>query len=177
MKQSTGSLRAAVLALASLALWTGCNRGSTATSPADSAASSPPAAQAASGQAAAIDFVHGYRQGTQAAREQSKPMLLFFTAEWCGYCHAMELETLRDPRIVALAKHFVCVVVDADAEPDVCRLFRVRGYPTVQFVSPRGVALNRLVGKQPVAQLSMEMQAALEAIARRIDHPPAAQTR
>jgi len=177
MRQPTGSQWAALLALASLAPWMGCNTDSTQTPLADTANGSAQVAPAAEGQNQTIEFVHGYRQGTQAAHEQGKPMLLFFTAEWCGYCHAMERETLRDPQIVALSKQFVCVIVDADAEPDVCRLFRVRGYPTVQFISPRGVALNRLVGKQPVAQLSMEMQATLEAIARRIDHPPAAQTR
>jgi thioredoxin-like negative regulator of GroEL len=135
------------------------------------------ASQTSGGRAQAIEFVQGYRAGCQEAHEQGKPMLLFFTAQWCGYCHAMEREALRDPQIVELSRQFVCVLVDADAEPDVCRLFRVRGYPTVQFVSPRGVALNRLVGKQPVAQLSMEMQATLVAIARRIDQVPAAQTR
>lgn len=158
------SVLLACVLLASLVGWTGCNRNGTAGS----------AGQA--GAEKAIAFIHGYREGSQAAREQGKPMLLFFTAQWCTYCHAMEQEALRDSQIVALSQQFVCVIVDADAEPDVCRLFRVRGYPTLQFISPRGVALNRLVGKQPVAQLSTEMQAALQAIARRIDQLPSAQT-
>jgi protein disulfide-isomerase len=171
MKRRTGSHWAAIFALASLAPWMGCNRDSTPL-PSSETADVSQAAPASGGQTETIAFVQGYRQGCQAAREQGKPMLLFFTAEWCGYCHAMERETLHDPQIVALSKQFVCVLVDADAEPDVCRLYRVRGYPTVQFISPRGAALNRLVGKQPVAEMSLEMQAALQAIARRIDQPP-----
>ncbi|HEY5312517.1 MAG TPA: thioredoxin family protein [Pirellulales bacterium] len=171
MKLRTGSHWAAIFAVASLAPWMGCNRDKAPAPSSELAAVESQAGGPASRQQA-IAFVDGYRQGCQAAREQGKPILLFFTAEWCGYCHAMERETLHDPQIVALSNQFVCVRVDADAEPDVCRLFRVRGYPTVQFISPRGAALNRLVGKQPVAQLSLEMQSALEAIARRIDQPP-----
>jgi len=44
----------------------------------------------------------------------------------------------------------------------------VRGYPTVQFISPRGVPLNRMMGKTPAQQLAVEMQAALEATATRV---------
>ena len=72
---------------------------------------------------------------------------------------------------MSLSEQFVCVLVDADAEPEVCRQFRVKGYPTIQFLSPRGTPLNRVTGKQPTVQLVMEMQAALQAVARRIDEP------
>ena len=61
----------------------------------------------------------------------------------------------------------MCILVDADAEPDVCRQFQVTGYPTIQFLSPRGVPLERIVGKKPGHQLMMAMQAALQNVARR----------
>jgi hypothetical protein len=44
----------------------------------------------------------------------------------------------------------------------------VTGYPTIQFVSPRGALLGRVVGKQPGHQLMMAMQAALQNVARRM---------
>jgi thioredoxin-like negative regulator of GroEL len=59
------------------------------------------------------------------------------------------------------------VLVDADAEPEVCRQLRVQAFPTVQFVSVRGTPLNRVVGKKPGHQLMMAMQAALQSVARR----------
>lgn len=95
-------------------------------------------------------------------------MLVFFAARWCDYCHQMASEAFTDQRVVRLSKQFVCVLVDADEEPDVCREFQVRGYPTVQFISPRGVPLNRLSGKTPADLLAMQMQAALQAIASRM---------
>ena len=118
-----------------------------------------------------ISFVEGYERGCEASRQQGKPMLVFFTARWCDYCHDMADDAFCQDAVVSLSEQFVCVLVDADAEPEVCRQFRVKGYPTIQFLSPRGTPLNRVTGKQPTVQLVMEMQAALQAVARRIDEP------
>ena len=45
--------------------------------------------------------------------------------------------------------------------------FGVTGYPTIQFISPRGVPLERIVGKKPGHQVMMAMQAALQNVAPR----------
>lgn len=119
------------------------------------------------GSAGQIAFVEGFERGLQVARNEQKPLLLFFTAEWCKYCHQMQREAFLEQAVVELSREFVCVLVDADAEPDICRQFEVRGFPTVQFVSSRGLRLNRLTGKQPGSQLVMQMKAALQAVARR----------
>lgn len=116
-----------------------------------------------------IQFTEGFRRGVDTARQQGKPMLVFFTATWCDYCHAMANEAFCQDAVVNLSERFTCILVDADRESDVCREFRVRGYPTIQFLSPRGLPLNRVTGKQPGHQLVMEMQAALQAVARRVD--------
>ncbi len=114
-----------------------------------------------------IQFIEGYELGQEEANRTGKPMMLFFTASWCHYCHQMEAEAFTFPQAVKLAGQFTCVLIDADAEAAVCQMFHVRGYPTIQFVSPGGAPLNRIVGKQPGQQLVMEMQAALQSVARR----------
>ena len=139
---------------------------------ADAAGNLPAAAKGRSARRMArgnLKFVEGYERGYQQAVAQSKPMLLFFTAEWCHFCHQMADEAFTHPQVVSLADHFVCVLVDADREPEVCRQFKVTGYPTIQFLSPRGVPLERIVGKKPGHQLMMAMQAALQNVARRSD--------
>lgn len=116
----------------------------------------------------AVDFVKGYSVGYQQAQSAGKPMLVFFTARWCDYCHQMRSEAFTDDRVVRVSERFVCILVDADDEPGVCEEFQVRGYPTVQFLSPRGVPLNRLSGKTPGDALVLQMQAALQATASRV---------
>ncbi len=114
-----------------------------------------------------LRFVEGYERGYNEARRQNKPLLLFFTAEWCRYCHQMAEEALANEQVVSLSERFVCVLIDADAAPQVCRQFHVSRFPTIQFVSPQGAVLNRLEGKRPGHQVTMAMQAALQTLARR----------
>lgn len=114
-----------------------------------------------------VHFVQGYEAGVAEARRQRRPVLIVFTAQWCEYCQQMLEESFRDPAVVSISDQFVCVMVDADRESLICSEFRVRAYPTVQFLSPRGVPLNRTTGMQPGQTLYLEMQAALQAVARR----------
>lgn len=114
-----------------------------------------------------VEFVRRYDQGYERAKREGKPMLVFFAAEWCNFCRQMTAEAFADADVVRWCENFVCIRVDADRDSEVCREFRVRGYPTVQFLSPRGVPLNRVVGKQPADRLVVEMQAALGATASR----------
>lgn len=113
-----------------------------------------------------IEFIKGYQPGYDLARRLRRPILLFFTAEWCQYCHQLADEAFCDEEVVDLSRRFVCVVVDADAEPEICRRFQVRGYPTVLFVSPLAAPLSRIVGKQPPADFVARMRAALQSVAR-----------
>lgn len=114
-----------------------------------------------------IRFVDGFEPGVAAAEEAGKPMLVFFSAQWCRYCQQMSEQAFVERQVVELSDQFVCVRVDADAEPDVCHEFSVDGYPTIQFISPGGVLLNRTKGKRSAPQLAQEMQSALQAVARR----------
>jgi len=121
-----------------------------------------------------LKFVTGYEAGIRRAASEGKPMLLFFTARWCKFCHQMADEAFTHPQVVRLSNHFVCTLIDADAEPAVCRQFQVTGFPTIQFLSARGTPLERIVGKKPGHQVMMAMQAALQNVARNGDEsePP-----
>lgn len=115
----------------------------------------------------ALQFVRGFEAGLQEAHREGRPMLVFFTAQWCDYCHQMAKNAFTDRQVVQLADRFVCVLVDADSEPIVCERFGVKAFPTVQFVSPQGIPLKRLVGKKEAPQLAYEMRVTLQTVALR----------
>ncbi len=118
-----------------------------------------------------IHFLRDLETGRSLAAEKGLPCLLFFTADWCTYCHDMEETAFTDPVVARMSKSFVCVLVDADQEKEVCKQFSVSGYPTIQFLSSQGRVLNRLVGRQSATELAAGMQAALKRFAWLNDSP------
>lgn len=74
----------------------------------------------------------------------SKPTLVYFGADWCGYCR------LLHPRLDELAEaHTECsfIAVDADAHRDLVREHRVHGLPTC-LVYKNGRESGRVVGAE-----------------------------
>jgi thioredoxin:protein disulfide reductase len=72
----------------------------------------------------------------QRAREESRPLLVDFTAAWCVACKEMEKLTFTDERVQREAGRFVAVRVDVtdDEDPRVkatTKEHAVRGLPTV----------------------------------------------
>lgn len=110
-----------------------------------------------------LQFVSGYASALAEARREGRPLLVFFSAPWCHYCQQMSNEAFTDPEVVKLSRHFTCVVVDADVDAELCARLRVRALPTVQFISPSGVPLNRLTGKKSAPDVIAQMRAVLEA--------------
>jgi thiol:disulfide interchange protein len=108
-----------------------------------------------------IEFVRGWELGRRVAAERGQPCLVFFTAHWCTYCRRMEETTFNDGAVVQAASQFVCVLVDADAEPEVCRRLQVSGYPTVELISPAGASLGRMTGWQSAPGFVHSLEAAL----------------
>ena len=66
------------------------------------------------------------------------------------------------PAVAQLATQFICVLVDADEEPQLCQRLQLAGYPTLVIISPAGSSLGRLTGWQEAPALAHSLQAALQ---------------
>jgi thiol:disulfide interchange protein len=113
-----------------------------------------------------------YRTDVAAAIEEAarleKPLLLYFTADWCTYCRQLRREVLECPEVRAAAERFVCVEVNAAAHPTLCDQYRVRAYPTLVLAAPGGTAIERMVGlTTPTALLAQLNAAAASVVAAR----------
>lgn len=90
--------------------------------------------------------------------DNDKPLLVYFYAEWCGYCRQVERDLLSTPQLRAFAEKSYAVMINPDKgerENGIARYYNVRGYPSF-FVygrkSGRLIAIERhnMVNGRPV---------------------------
>jgi thiol-disulfide isomerase/thioredoxin len=81
-----------------------------------------------------------------AATPSQSPILLYFTADWCGFCKQMERTTLTDPAVRMQITMLAHVKVDLDQEEELAKQFGVEGIPAFLLVNERGEDISRTVG-------------------------------
>ena len=64
-----------------------------------------------------IEWRTDIEQALADSKSTGKPILMQFTAKWCGFCHKMFRTTFIDPEVVRLVNsNMIPVKVDADRE-------------------------------------------------------------
>jgi uncharacterized protein len=75
----------------------------------------------------------------QAAQQQDKPVVVFLTAFWCGYCQRMDETSLSNDEVIALLNaFFIPIRVEESQRPDVDLRYNQNGWPTIAFLTPTG---------------------------------------
>lgn len=75
----------------------------------------------------------------QAAADQTKPVFLFLSAFWCGFCQRMDETALSDDEVIALLNaFFVPIRVEESQRPDVDLRYNQGGWPTIAFLTAEG---------------------------------------
>jgi thioredoxin-related protein len=82
------------------------------------------------------------RQGSASDRRT----IVFFTADWCGWCRKMRSTTFTDPQVQAVAGQFTWAKVDVDEEPALAAQYQVQGLPMLVLVDSRGNTIASRAG-------------------------------
>jgi thiol:disulfide interchange protein len=79
------------------------------------------------------------------AQQANRPLLVYFTADWCPPCQVMKRNTWPDRMVGELAeKHYIAVKIDVDLPTSdlVARRYAVMAVPTILITDPQGHALT-----------------------------------
>jgi protein disulfide-isomerase len=99
------------------------------------------------------------------AREQGKPVILYWGAVWCPPCNQMKVSLFKDPAFIAETQNFVPVYLDGDTAgaQEWGERFGISGYPTVIILTPDGTEITRISS----ATMANELPGLLEVAAGR----------
>lgn len=80
-------------------------------------------------QDSAQEIASSYTDAIQRSGKNGKPVLAFFTAQWCQPCQQMKTSVLTDKSVMAVMTHYIFVMVDTDADKDAARKFSIQKIP------------------------------------------------
>lgn len=81
------------------------------------------------------------------AKESRKPVFLYLEATWCHWCHVMQATTFEDAAVQGvLARNYIVLRVDHDANPLLANRYRDYGWPALIFFSPDGQEIVKRAG-------------------------------
>lgn len=85
----------------------------------------------------------------EQAQREKKPVFVEFFATWCAPCKVMEEEIFTQPETFRyLNSNFLNFRADFDSESGktIASIYEVKTLPTVLFLDPQGVVLERHTG-------------------------------
>lgn len=72
------------------------------------------------------------------AKQSNRPLLMYFTATWCGPCQSLRHTTWADPAVEEALRQYVPLKVDIDQHRDVAMDYHVEAVPHFVLLSPEG---------------------------------------
>ncbi|QEG37131.1 thioredoxin family protein [Bythopirellula goksoeyrii] len=96
-----------------------------------------------------IAWADNYTSAQQHAADSGKPIILYFTGEWCVPCRVMKRQVWADEEVkTSVNAQFIPVAIDVD-NPDTAAVlsrYNVGGAPVTIITDPQGNALRWRAG-------------------------------
>ncbi len=104
----------------------------------------------------------------ETLEKHDRPMLVYFYADYCGYCRKLEKEAFKDSTVATqMNETFYLSKVDLKSmkklewdgqtisERQIAQMFKVRGVPTVAFIDTAGKLIAKVPGYMPKLQFKL----------------------
>lgn len=96
-----------------------------------------------------IAWARDYASAQQQASQSGKPIILFFTANWCVPCRIMKRNVWADDEVkTSVNEKFVPVMIDRDDPHAAAELtrYQIGATPTTVITDPNGTVLQQVQG-------------------------------
>ncbi len=98
--------------------------------------------------AAPIEF-HSYQEAMTLGKEKHQPVVLYFTADWCGWCARLHEDTFTDPAFRKVAANFIWGEIDIDEQKKIASQYNAHTIPRLVFFDSHGKQLGAQTGYLP----------------------------
>lgn len=102
-------------------------------------------------------------EALSTAKESGKPLVLVFSAAWCGPCQAMKREVYPSAAVKAYHDKFVWAYLDVDdpRNESVAGKYGVSSIPHIQFLDATGKPLDKQIGSTSPADFAKTLKGIL----------------
>lgn len=93
-----------------------------------------------------INWMTSFEDAKKMSKALNKPILLDFTAHWCGPCKMMDSNVWSKEEIKVVMQNFVPLKIDFDSKKDLVRKYNVKGIPYIFIIDGWGNKLHSFIG-------------------------------
>lgn len=100
-----------------------------------------------------IQWLYDLNTALTLAKQQDKPLMIDFMAEWCPPCHRMDDSTFNNPTVIQKASSFIPLRIDVDKHGDIANKYNSNaekyggiGIPNVLFMTGDELKLRHVIG-------------------------------
>jgi len=110
------------------------------------------------------EFHTDYKTAEKAAKAEGKPMLVVFSATWCGPCQANKKGVYPSTSVKPFHDDFVWVYLDVDQKKNgpLAQKFGVNGIPHIEFVKAGGKTIDQAVGGTSPRSFAKKLKSVLK---------------
>jgi thioredoxin-related protein len=96
-----------------------------------------------------IAWIKDFDVALDIAKSESKPILIDFYTDWCGWCKKLDKDTYGNAQVQQELEQFVCVKIDAEKNKDLSRKYKISGFPSTAFLKSDGQLIEVVPGYRP----------------------------
>lgn len=102
------------------------------------------------------------QQAVNKAQKEGKKILIKVYASWCNPCKIMDAEVFSDQELGQyLAQEYIALKIDKEKSPYRKELYNfnyIPSYPTILLVDHQGLEIDRIKGRQSLAEFKKNMK-------------------